>query len=267
MPKPKRLVWILLPFLIVAPVSPAQGLVYEYAIAPSSLFFELSPGDAGGGVITITSLATAEIAVDATVTGIIRDWIDANQTGRIVLGPGESRAISVHVTVPDEAEPGNHTAALIVRQVVEGEGHAVVAVATSVVITVSVLGLIIEAGEITSFPNLAVSEGSEEALFRIHFKNTGTVTTRATASVRVLGDDGLVVAEGSARVENPVRPDRVAVFVVPCSVNHLPAGNYTTIATVSFDGKAVEKEGWLYVEPKPVPPPAPPVPTILVLEL
>lgn len=214
----------------------------KFAIGPSNLDFGIvDRGESKTLPVKIYSQENLSLKIE--VTGI--EWLEL--PNMVKLSAGEARVINVTVFVPENAEPGDHWGSINFIPVIEKEpGKVKIVIGKGIRVHVKVPGEIIISEEIIDFSNVIIPEGTENVIFKILIKNTGTVTAVTGASVIVEGYE-----EKVANVKTPIKPNLTQEFRIEYPTKDIHAGNYTVIATVFYDGKTVTKEAKLIVKPKP----------------
>lgn len=178
----------------------AAGDKLAMTIAPPLIKNNLSPGENWVSQIKVVNNNSEEMTVytqvsdfksgpegevvfleinNASGTGeyLLSSWIEV-EPGPIIIGPNQSRDIPFAISVPANAGPGGHYAAILVGNrpngEVEGTGfHVSSMLATLLLVTVK--GDIQESGDINEFYAEKEYYDHPEANFHLSFRNTGNV--------------------------------------------------------------------------------------------
>lgn len=128
----------------------------------------------------------------------IASWIRL-PASEIMLGPGESRILSVNIVTPSNAGVGLHTGAVIVRENADTV-HGKVAVEKGVRIYLTVTGPVIERTETVS---ATLAEKAEHVTLTVTDLNRGTVDFVGDyrLEMREIFGNGTIAASGSRRIK------------------------------------------------------------------
>jgi len=115
---------------------------------------------------------------DTTDGSSLAEWISID-TDAITIAPEASYSIPFTVTVPENAAPGGHFAAILISTQPPVSGVETIKVATSQVVTslffVRIAGDVIEDGSVREFRVAHTFVGSPKADFEVRFENKGNV--------------------------------------------------------------------------------------------
>ena len=176
---------------------------------------------------------------DEPVENPATDWLDYTR-GDHTLQPGRELRRSFTVTVPDDAEPGQHIAALVLQhQGASATGDSNVGMEQvlrqAIAVSITIPGPVA--------PDLAIDESTyhpttTRSAIRTEIRNPGNQHLAPTSTTRVTGPDGDVVAD---------RDQDLAIIYAGSTTqvelgfdNHLDAGTYTVETTLTDDTHDVE---------------------------
>jgi len=128
------------------------------------------------------------VMTDQVDGATLAQWITIDQEA--VLIPAEQTvSIPFTITVPEEAPPGGHFAAILIGTRSFGDSPGAAQVETSQVVTslvfLRVAGDIVEAGQIRDFTTSRLITESPEMDFSIRFENTGNVHLQPQGNITI----------------------------------------------------------------------------------
>lgn len=124
-----------------------------------------------------------------------KDWIKAEES-EIALRHGEMATIPITVTIPEQADVGDHQATIMVRKkrlVERASGGIRVNAYTAIIFVVTVKGDVETGGEFVLFEPLKFFNWKLPVLFTAKAKNTGTVHINPNGNVKIKNLFGAVV--------------------------------------------------------------------------
>jgi hypothetical protein len=200
--------------------------VRAFSVSPVVIDLEVAPGTAAQGKIQVTNTdsqrRTYYVSVQKFVakgedgqqdflpeedqTGLA-SWITPDQRS-VTLQPGETAPFSYVVSVPLNAEPGGHYAALFFsdRPTVEGDTAVGVGAKVGVLFLLRVPGDILESARVESFRTTSERINRLPAYFELRVRNLGSVHLRPEGSVVIRNMFGSTVANV------PANPRQAAVL-------------------------------------------------------
>lgn len=138
-------------------------------------------GEVGQG--TLIPVFDAEAAGDT-----LAEWITV-ETGEITIPAEQTLSVPFTISVPDDAAPGGHFAAILVGTRSLDSGDDQPQVETSQVVTslvfLSVAGDIMESGNIREFSSSQAVYESTDATFSLRFENTGNVHIQPQGEIEI----------------------------------------------------------------------------------
>lgn len=257
---------ILFPFLILlffVVNASAQG--DGIALAPARVELEMQPGAETTFVINLDYRSNGGAAKPARIVASLNDW-NITTDGRVefykansqpnsasswiiyspvetTVTPGNVHSIRVTVSVPPDAAPGDHLAALIVEE--RPDSIKLNQNARQVVVHYRMASIYyIKVGKLSkrgSLENLQAQASNKGIVVTPTFKNEGNSVLRPTASLKIFDAENKPVAELSEIEPLPVLGNSV-VSQANLIEKELPPGKYTVKYRVDFqDGnRAVE---------------------------
>jgi len=233
--------------LILAVSAPAfAGL----RVAGSPVYANITPGESGSGVITVTN-TDAERSIDVAVdvrglgnylSGAInilqadadlspytgRGYVSASPSS-FSLEPGQSQAVTVTVDLPGDVGDGGRYAVVFIHTVAAGSGVSIsAAVASQVYITVKDSNLTFT-GEITAL-EMAPPQSQQPFSVSATVQNTGNYHYKLSFNGTVKNSQGQIVGEtiSTTSVYTLMPTFSQKVDQIPFSIHSdLPAGLYT----------------------------------------
>ena len=236
------------------------------AVSPARFELEMKPGTETTVVVNLDFRAPAAATEPVRIVATLNDW-DITKDGRVeyfragtqpnsaspwlIYSPGEAAVmpgaihqIRVTVTVPQNATPGDHLAALIVEQRPDtikfdhNARHVVVRYRMASVFYIKV-GALTKKGD---FQNLLAESGSDGIKVTPVLRNQGNSMIRPTASLLVVDADGKVVAEVKETETLPILAN--AETARPVLIEKaLAAGKYTVKYRIDFQDGLPVTEG------------------------
>ena len=258
----------------------------DIAISPSRLELLMMPGTEKTVVVNLVYTADTGHGQPVRVIAYLGDW-GISQRGKVVFYPAGSQAnsasswlvysptevtvesgrvhpIRVTISVPKDATPGDHLAALFVESRPESnkldeKGKQVhVKFRLGAVFYIMVPNLT-KKGSLASLTSEAVESG---IAVTPRLENSGNSHIRPTYSIKVFDQRGITVLETVETESLPVLAN--SQMEMPITIEkRLPAGNYSIRYRVRFDvdGPVTEGQADMLVVEKPVQTIAPPITT------
>lgn len=240
----------------------AQGGI---ALAPARMELEMQPGTETTFVVNLDYRSDGDAAKPARIVASVNDW-GITPDGRVefykassraasasswivyspaetTVTPGNIHSIRVTVSVPTDAAPGDHLAALIVEE--RPDSIKTNQNARQVVVRYRMASVFyIKVGKLTkrgSLENLQAEVSPKGIIVTPTLKNDGNTVLRPAASVKILDSEGNPVVELPEIEPLPVLGKSV-VSQTTLLEKELPPGAYTVRYKVDFqDGsRAVE---------------------------
>ncbi|HEV3469280.1 MAG TPA: hypothetical protein VG148_08160 [Pyrinomonadaceae bacterium] len=236
------------------------------ALAPARFELEMQPGSETTVVVNLDYHSAKAEAQPSRILATLNDWA-ISQTGEleffragtrprsacpwmiyspaeVLVRPGSTHSIRVTISVPKEATPGDHLAALVVEQrpdtikLNQNARQMLLRFRMAALFYIKVPGLT-RSG---SLENLKAAAGPDGVVVTATLKNAGNSVVRPLASVTITDAAGRVAAELPEAESLPVlagselsRPVRVP--------KHLAPGLYTVKYRVDFQGYGKTTEG------------------------
>lgn len=205
----------------------------KYYIGPTRFLLDMEPGETRTVEVQVMNqegetrmyvLETEDFAIDPEQNGAAtffpshaagpfpaRGWLTP-EVGSFELGHGERAFIRVRVSVPENAEPGDHYAAVVVAHEPsipdEQSGFAVQSRVASLFI-VSVAGDIQQEGMLEKLTTRRFINWMLPVFLRLTVRNTGNVYMQPTGAIRIRNIFGITVDEIPLRGELVVYRDSV----------------------------------------------------------
>lgn len=247
------------------------------ALALARFELEMKPGTETTVVVNLDFHSIGNSTQPARIVATLNDW-DITPNGQVGFYPAATRAnsasswliyspgeaavmpgtvhqIRVTVSVPLDATPGDHLAALIIEQrpeqlkVAQNTRQIIVKYRMASVFYIKVAGLTRKG----SFENLLAESSPNGIVVTPTLKNDGNSMIRPTASVKVLDADGKVVADIPDIEPLPVLAGTVANRSVEIDKTLAP-GNYTVKYRIDFQDGHAATEGVTDLVVKPIVP-------------
>jgi len=268
---------ICLPPAIAAQLSaPAAPSNDSMAVSPARFELEMKPGTETTVVVNLDYRAAANAKEPVRIVASLNDW-NLTKDGRVeffranfqpnsaspwliyspgeaAVMPGTTHQIRVTISVPLDAAPGDHLAALIIEQRPEtlkfqpNLRQMIVRYRMASVFYIKVPNLTRRG----SFEDLYAESTPDGIVVTPKLRNEGNSMIRPVASVKVLNAEGKIVAELGNIETIPVLAG--AELSQPVLLNQaLSPGNYTVKYRVDFQdgGRATEGVTDLIVKPAP----------------
>ena len=177
-------------------------------------------------------------------------WI-AHPTKPIIIPPHATENIPFTITVPENAEPGGHYAAMLVGTPKETEGDAQdlsVSSLLSSLFLVRVAGEVFEKGSIRDFSSEKWLVGGQEALMHLQFENTGNVHIEPEGEIvitNMLGRERGRMSLNESNAFGPILPasTKVFSFLWKGESNFFDIGLYRARASLNY-GENKEKTAY-----------------------
>lgn len=260
---------LLTPLVLVG--RPAKALT----IVPPSLEYTANPGDVIPATIKLFNGSQTVETVYASVSNFtakgeqgepdfdltstptdIATWIDYPK-GPLTIQPNDNLRIPVSITIPKNAEPGGHYAAVFFgndpSKNNENGGQVAIRSLLGSLVIVRVAGDVREAASVSSFEtsNKKTSTDSLPATFDLRIKNTGNVHIRPQGTIVIKNMFGGETARIAVNeVNGAVLPNSIRDFAVTWTKNgktgkgffgkvsqqwnNFALGSYTATATVNY---------------------------------
>jgi len=249
----------------------------DIAISPSRLELPMMPGTEKTVVVNLIYTADTGHGRPVRVIAYLGDW-GISQKGKVVFYPAGSQAnsasswlvysptevtvesgrvhpIRVTISVPKDATPGDHLAALLVESRPESKKTANTQKQVQVKFRLGAVFYIMvpnltRKGSLQSLRSEAVESG---IAVTPRLENSGNSHIRPTYSIKVLDQRGTTVAETVETESLPVLAN--SEMDMPVTIEkRLPPGNYSIRYRVKFDdgGTVTEGQADMLVEENPV---------------
>lgn len=241
-------------FIFIALFLPRLALAIE--ISPVRQTLVIDPGETGIAAISVANDTASAIAIVGEAGGFGLDpegrplfdrpdpaaaWVSVPQT-KFTLDPGEEAKISFVITVPQEAEPGEHFLALYARTL-GSEGQIGLATRIGSLLFLHVGGTVTESLSFRSFVTPSWWHVQPPIFVDIALENTGTIHLVPEGQVTVSNWRGKIVERHSLNDrQRKVFPNTFwrATYEVGQNFGWLDAGPVTVEATVFF-GQSFQK--------------------------
>lgn len=277
-----KTVYSIFVFLLFVPLSIAAQIATtnspsnggSMALAPARFELEMKPGTETTVVVNLDYRALGISRQPVRIVASLNDWnitkdgqveyYRANSRPRsasswLIYSPGEAAVtpgtvhqIRVTISVPPNAAPGDHLTALIIEQrpetlkLEQNVRQMIVRYRMASVFYIKVAGLTRNG----SFENLYAASGPEGIVVTPSLKNDGNSVVRPIGSVKILDDEGKIVADIPEAETLPILAgNELSQPVLIGKV--LPPGNYTVKYRIDFQngGKVTEGVTELAVKP------------------
>ena len=207
---------------------------YDLTIYPQVVNFA-PQGEAGKGDLI-------PVFAEETKGKTLAEWISISSEG-IVVPKQQTVAIPFSVTVPSDAAPGGHYAAILVgtKPPVAEAGHAQVQTAQFVtsLFFAKVAGDVLESGSIREFRTEEMLLPKPAATFELRFENTGNVHLQPQGDITIYnmwGEDRGVIPINHQTHFGNVLPQSIRKFVFSWEGEAalFDIGRYKAIATLGY---------------------------------
>lgn len=168
-------------------------------------------------------------------------WISLNQ--EVTIGPEKTVEVPFTITVPADATPGGHYAALMVRTRPSAPQGEEMVVQTSQVVSslifLRVTGDVLENSSVRSFRTTSYIVGKPEATFELRIENRGNVHVQPQGEIKIFnmwGQERGVVPVNQKTLLGNVLPQSVRKFTFDWKGEWAfsDVGRYTAIATLAY---------------------------------
>lgn len=261
----------------------AQSESLSMSISPTLFEMSANPGQEWSSVIRVVNPNPHELSIYTDVVNFapqgeagqgvfipLGEGIQAEQTlgswisftaNEYTIRPEQTVEIPFTVTVPANAPPGGHYAAVLIgtRSLNTGSGSTVVE--TSQVITslmfLSVSGEVIEKGSIREFQSEHGITEKPEMTFNLRFQNSGNVHVLPQGDIKIFnmwGQERGVIPVNRQTLFGNVLPDSIRKYSFSWSGEWSLAdmGRYTAVATLAYgqgDRQFVSAETSFWIVP------------------
>lgn len=261
---------VLGPLLVLPQSVLAQGSdALTLSIAPSLFDMAAEPGQQWNSQLRVINVNNYELTVYLDVVNFLPNGeggdgrfvpIEAAETkgqslaewfvlpdGPVIVPAGDSVYVPITVTVPFDASPGGHFAAILVGTRPPEGTPEVTRVQTSQVVTslffARVAGDIREVGSIREFTTADSILARPEATFELRFENKGNVHLQPQGEIKILNmwgqERGIVPINQNSKFGN-VLPESIRKFTFTWEGEWSIAdiGRYTAVATLAYGTEA-----------------------------
>jgi len=228
--RPPKSVFFIFSLLAAAPFLRGQ---MSLSLSPVQVEFVLSPGKSGEQLLVLGNGSANPIKVKAEIgawtvghPGVdifpaegaaalsSREWFRVEKF-EFTVPPGESREVSVSVTVPESALPGHYTAAISFRTLSEpGAGDPAGGLSLQGKLTAFIIvtvGKPVDAGEVAG---LAFERRNGQVIFVLRRKNAGRFFLPTEGEI-ILRDAGGKRVYAADFLDDPVPPLSERIFRIP----------------------------------------------------
>lgn len=262
----------MIPLSIAAQTSRSGSM----ALSPARFELEMNPGDETTVLLNLDYKAGDNTTQPVRIVASLNDWT-ISPDGRIefsranslpnsaiswlIYSPGETAVlpgtihqIRVTVSVPLNAKPGDHLAALIVEQ--RPENLKFEQSVRQMIVRYRMASVFyIKVGKLTrrgTFENLYAEATSDGVVVTPTLKNEGNTMIRPVSSVKIVDAEGKVVADLPEADPLPILADSSSKPIILIG-NALRPGAYTVKYRIDFQdgGKPIEGITDLVVKPAP----------------
>ena len=247
--------------------APAEGQRRDgIALAPARFELEMEPGSEATVVVNLDYHTARPDAQPSRILATLNDWNLTAQgeleffkagtragsaspwlvysPGEVLVEPGKTHSIRVTVTVPKDAAPGDHLAALVVEQRPEtirlnmNERQMLLRYRMAALFYIKIPRLTREG----SLINLKAAANDEGVLVTPTLKNAGNSVVRPLAALAIHEAAGKLVAQVPEGETLPVlaNSELTQRVLIP---EKLPPGQYSVTYRVSFQGHGKATEG------------------------
>lgn len=231
---------------LISPAAFADGL----AVGPSAL--EIKDALRGGDYERLIILFNPGDEETTYTLGAIGDagaWIsfwDINaldtSVERVNMPAHDEKSLLVKITIPPDAENGQHEAIIIVASVPsksnQGGGQAV-SISAQVHVTVMVTGDQLLMGTVNNI-STTDTEVNQPLQIKISFKNTGNVVAKPQIAVEISSNGDII--DSISFEDAQIKPEKVEVIPVEWDTTGRQAGNYSAHVVVSLDGTTITEK-------------------------
>ncbi len=265
------LVWFFIAVVCVSAQSPAPEATPQpsgsgISLAPARLELEMQPGSETTVVVNLDYKGNAETSQPVRIVASLNDWtIDRNgqvqfekantlpnsasswliySPAETTVTPGNLHAIRVTVSVPKDAAPGDHLAALIIEQrpdnlkLNENRRQMVIRYRMGAVFYIKVPQL----RRLGSLESLRAEAKGDQVIVTPLLKNAGNSVIRPLTSLKVTDSSGLSIAELPQKESLPLLGG--AELIQPLVLEtRLAPGTYNVKYRVDFQDGSRPTEG------------------------
>jgi hypothetical protein len=166
-------------------------------------------------------------------------WINMS-TSELSLGPNETKTVDFAINVPQNANIGDHMAAIIIQNKNISESqiktsmHVVNRLGARIYVTV--IGEKIEKLEIQKFNN---TNENSQFVFLLTLANLGNTRIVPKGTIEIKDESGIVVDEINLTQREIFPKDTI---VLPTKWNKPLSGKFTALATVEYNNQKLTKE-------------------------
>ncbi|MDP3881250.1 MAG: hypothetical protein Q8Q31_00010 [Nanoarchaeota archaeon] len=216
--------------------------VLALGVTPGRTTLDFSPGLKKNVDVTVINSQKSNVDLGISVQGELSSSIKLKQNSLNMKSNEEEKKISFEINLPDQLEPGLHTAEIVIRQksARTSSGQANIntelAVVTQVSVYVPYPGKYIDA-------QLSITGDEKRKKFVIPIVNRGKETIqKASAVISIYDSQGKFVRNietNSISIDPSAKAEIAADWVV-----NVPQGRYNAKAVIDYDGQdyIVEKE-------------------------
>jgi hypothetical protein len=253
-------------FLVIFPVSAlAQENSLTLSVSPTLFDMTASPGQEWVSTIRVINANPFDLHVYANVVNFanqgevgkgklipvlenvtggqtLAEWIHTEKTD-IHIPAEQTVEIPFSITVPDNAAPGGHFAAILIGTKPPDDGENKMAVETSQVVTslvfLRVTGDILEKGEIREFRSTQYIAERPQMSFDLRFQNKGNVHILPQGEIKILnmwGEERGIIPVNKQTLFGNVLPNSIRKYSFTWTGKWSIAdiGRYTAIATLAY---------------------------------
>jgi hypothetical protein len=195
-------------------------------------------GESGQGTLIPVFERAAEGAT-------LAEWIDVTLE-ELTVPAEQTISIPFTISVPEDAAPGGHFAAMLVGTKSFRDSDGAAQVETSQIVTslvfLSVAGDVIESGQIRDFTTDSLISESPDLEFSLRFENTGNVHLQPQGDITITNmwgkDRGVVPINQNSQFGN-VLPESIRKynFAWTGDWSFADIGRYTAVATIAYGDK------------------------------
>ena len=172
-------------FILPAATASAAREV-SIGVSPTSINSTIAIGDGTSESVTLQNLSADEIAVNIHpgAGGGPGEPAVVTDPGQISLRPGASAQVSIHITVPDDAPPGQWHGAVLFDAASAAERDVSIVGQVGVAVDLDLIRPVTEVS--WNLPHLI--DSSEPAVFGMAGRNTGNFTTALQGEADIRGN-------------------------------------------------------------------------------